>query len=107
MLKLNRRIGVLFLIAVLVATAFSFSPGLTPPTTVQAATCYTGWYYTSWQMTGGTFYTCPWDFGCWINPNEPNGEIQQCQRWVRYKIDIYGVCGTEYKNTCLETGVCC
>jgi hypothetical protein len=106
MTKLNPRVGIPLVIAVVVVALASFAPGLAPVTTAQARACQSGWWYGTERVVS-TYLSCIWDFGCWLNPMEPNGEWQACDRICADKYDRVGYCGTDCWDECWETGDCC
>lgn len=77
MLKLNPRIALPLLVAVIVVTLFAFAPGSAIIPTAEAA-C--GAHYSSYWLAS-QWETCTWDFGCWINPYEPNNINILHQQW--------------------------
>ncbi len=103
MLHLKPRSGVLFLVATLLATAYAFTPSQLTTPEVQAGCGQTvsGW------VNVGSWETCNWDFGCWINPHEPNNIKKHFTRWCRNKYDERNVfCGTDCYEQVGTPGCC-
>jgi len=105
MFKFSPRTSIFLLAAVIMLTAVSFLAPLRVQT-VYAGVCQPGWWYGPERVVA--HYTrCEWDFGCWINPWQPNGEWRDYDRVCKDKFDQYGYCGTDCWERRTGTGGCC
>jgi hypothetical protein len=101
--RLNAKLALPLLAAVTIVALSAFAP---TPAAVPSAEAACGAHFSGYWISA-EWETCDWDFGCWINPFEPNNINIWHQRWCRYVYDEnWYICGMECYDGETRRGCC-
>lgn len=104
MFNLSPRIALPLLVAVVVVALAAFTPGPASTPTVEAR-C--GAHYGGYVVIRSEITCNTWDFGCWINPNEPDNINIRHERICRDMYDEnWRYCGTRCYDKDTRLGCC-